>query len=132
MERQTTAKTKVLVIDDSELVLDAVRLVLEVGGYEVVCQSSPFGTSAAVARVRPELVLLDVSMPGLGGVDIAKLLRATDAGRRACIVLHSGRPAAELEVAAAQSGADGYLVKGLDDAVFLNRLEDFLAKHRGG
>lgn len=123
----TSTRGKVLVIDDSEIVLDALRLALEQAGYSVTTQSSPFGTSAAVARTKPDIILLDVTMPGLGGVDIARLLRTTDAGRRACLLLHSGRPASELATAVAECGADGYITKGLDESEFLREVERLLS-----
>ncbi len=66
----------ILLIDDCAETLEEVRLLLEEAGFLVRTQLGPFGTTAAVARERPDLVVLDVMMPGLSGKRLAQLVRA--------------------------------------------------------
>ena len=59
-----------MVVDDSELVCRALSRALGAEGFEVVTRLNPIGTGAAIARERPDVVLLDVSMPALDGAEV--------------------------------------------------------------
>ena len=74
-----TAKT-VLVIDDDPQHLSATHDILCAEGYRVLTQQRPFGVTNMITRHRPDLVLLDVNMPGLSG-DALALIRREPAPR---------------------------------------------------
>lgn len=99
-----------MVVDDSELVCRALSRALGAEGFEVVTRLNPIGTGAAIARERPDVVLLDVSMPALDGAEVLRSLAR--AARRPRIFLHSDRDPAELEALARAHGADGTIAKG--------------------
>ncbi|MBX7083564.1 MAG: response regulator [Nannocystaceae bacterium] len=103
----------ILVDDDDDLVADLLRAVLERAGMQVVVHTSGFGLALAVKQHRPDLVVLDVNMPGLSGVQAVRAMRALDPayGIDAPVLLHSGLPNAELEELARQTGARGWLRK---------------------
>lgn len=103
----------ILVVDDDELVADLLRAVLERAGMRVVVHTSGFGLAVAVRKHRPALVVLDVNMPGLSGVQAVRAMRALDPtyGIDAPLLLHSGLPHAELEELAQQTGERGWLRK---------------------
>ncbi|MEK7704910.1 MAG: response regulator [Myxococcota bacterium] len=122
---------KIMVIDDSELVITAVRMILEDAGYTVVALSSPFGTSPSILREKPDLVLLDLMMPGLTGDRIVEVVRKTPALAHTCIVLHSDRDPVELSAAAARCGADGFIVKTCEEEDLLGHVRELLARRRG-
>ncbi|MCC6875508.1 MAG: response regulator [Sandaracinaceae bacterium] len=105
------SKPKLMIVDDSEIVLEVVAGVLRDAGFEVVTRSSSVGTSAAILRERPALVLLDVSMPLIDGAEIATSLRSSGVTRQTKVVLHSDRPRAELERLVQETGADGFVRK---------------------
>jgi DNA-binding NtrC family response regulator len=119
-----TEKTRgrVMIVDDDEIVLEVTRERLESAGWEVVLQHGSLGTAAAVLRMRPDYVLLDVSMPALSGDAIARYL--TD--RRPAstmIILYSARDMADLAPLAARCGAVGAVQKTNDRQAFLNQFE---------
>jgi DNA-binding response OmpR family regulator len=83
----------ILVIDDCPETLEEVCQLLEAAGFLVRAQLGPFGTTAAVAQQRPDLVVLDVMMPGLSGQRLAQLVRARS---EVPIVFLSAMPEEEL------------------------------------
>ncbi|MDB4969334.1 MAG: uncharacterized protein JWN44_5023 [Myxococcales bacterium] len=101
---------KILVVDDSDLCRDLTRMMLEGFGYEVVTLESGLGLSRALGREKPDLVLLDVSMPALSGNHIVTVTRQHNL-HRCPIVLFSDRPAGELSALAKDCGAAGFIAK---------------------
>jgi two-component system sensor histidine kinase ChiS len=101
---------KILVVDDSDLCRDLTRMMLEGFGYEVVTLDSGLGLSRALGREKPDLVLLDVSMPAVSGNQIVEVAQQHKL-HRCPIVLFSDRPAGELSVLARDCGAAGFIAK---------------------
>lgn len=124
------SKVKIMVVDDSELILDVIGSTLRAAGYEVVTRSVPIGTGAAILRERPALVLMDVSMPLVTGTEISESLRSSSATHGGIIVLHSDRPAEELAVLAEQCGADGFIRKTGDPRELRAEVAKWLASPR--
>jgi two-component system, OmpR family, phosphate regulon response regulator PhoB len=109
---------QVYVIDDDPIALRVIERVLRSLGHEVKTRDRALGSLSAVLRDRPDLVVLDLSMPGLSGAGLADLIRnaSQKAGRQIGIVVCSGAPQAELEAAAARIGAAGAVAKNLGAA----------------
>ncbi len=122
-----THKGKIVVVDDSEICRDLVRHALEAHGYQVMCLDSPFGLSRMVNRERPDLVLVDVSMPGLQGDKLVECLLSHRL-HRCPLVLHSDKPEAELKELVRSSGAAGFIVKKNDGAALARDVEAFLGR----
>lgn len=102
----------VLLTDDNEDILELVKLVLAKSGYRV--DSAPDG-NAAVARCLadpPDLVLMDLNMPGLNGFEATKQLRAK--GFRKPIVILTASEAEADRKRAQDCGADAYILKTLN------------------
>ena len=118
---------KVMVVDDDPIVLEVTRERLEAAGYEVLPRQSPLGTSAAILRDRPDLVLLDVKMPGLGGDVLARMLSSNPAANRPALVLHSSGSRDDLLRLARSCGAVGAITKTSDSGVFMRQLEECMA-----
>jgi len=117
----------VLVIDDDEQYLKLTSRILRGAGYDVVARSEGIGTSAAVSAERPDLVLIDLSMPGLDGDRLAVLIQRSMA-RPPLLVLYSGMSAAVLEKRAAACGAIAAIPKGLPPEQFLKRVASILER----
>ena len=69
---------KIMIIDDSEIILDITKSILEAANFKVVTRNSPFGSTNAFVREKPDLVLLDVSMPALSGDSIVTLAKSDE------------------------------------------------------
>ena len=120
---------RVLTVDDQPLFLDAARaLIASTPGFELAGEATS-GAEAikAVATLEPDMVLLDVRMPGLGGIETARLLR--DAHRPAVVVLVSGQDLDEVQVLAEESGAVAVILK---ERLQPRLLRSLWAKHGTG
>jgi DNA-binding NarL/FixJ family response regulator len=100
----------VLIVDDHAGFRQAARAILESEGYEVVAESAT-GMEAleAVERFRPTLVLLDIGLPDLDGIEVAG--RLTTADRGLAVVLTSSRDACDYRPHLETSGACGFIPK---------------------
>jgi CheY-like chemotaxis protein len=117
-------RKKILIIDDDPRHLQTTRGLLENAGYEVVEHPKPFGTMEIIIKQRPDLVLLDVNMPGLSGDRLCALVKA---GHKApAILLHSSNDEDILRQAVIQCGANGYVCKG-DVATLRRKIAQVLA-----
>jgi CheY-like chemotaxis protein len=107
-------KPKIVVIDDSEIVLEVTRGALEGAGYEVVTHDRPAGCVALILHEKPDLVLMDVNMPGLGGDTIVSVLAKAAPTSDTIVLLHSSLSAEVLRGKATTAGAHGFLQKSGD------------------
>lgn len=107
-------KPKIVVIDDSEIVLEVTRGALEGAGYDVVTHDRPAGCVALILHEKPDLVLMDVNMPGLGGDTIVSVLAKAAPTSDTIVLLHSSLSAEVLRGKASVAGAHGFLQKSGD------------------
>jgi two-component system response regulator EvgA len=117
-------RKKIVVLDDSEIIRALLRETLEEHGYEVVDTGSPFGFSNLLRREKPDLALLDVTMPNLSGDKLAQI--AIQHGATCPIVLFSDRPVTELAALARSAKAAGFISKTGDMEAVLRLVEKFL------
>jgi two-component system response regulator MprA len=100
---------RVLVVDDDAPIRRMLERTLAAEGYEVALAADGGQALVAVARSVPDLVVLDVAMPGLDGLAVCRLMRSKGVG--APIILLTARDAVADRVAGLDAGADDYLVK---------------------
>ena len=109
-------KRKVLIIDDVELAREAARAMLEEAGFEVIAADSPVGAGTLINDCRPDVVLLDVSMPDISGPRFLQLADRDDFFQDFFegipVLLYSERPEADLRSIAESTTAAGFLSKG--------------------
>ena len=117
---------KILVVDDSEVVLGVAKAMLEEAGYEVETNGRATGSVALILHTKPDLVLLDVNMPSLRGDMIARMSVATNNSTGTIVVLHSTLPEKELERLAQESGAHGYIKETNNSHQFVRQVRAFL------
>jgi adenylate cyclase len=112
----TTGRHKILLIDDSEISLYFAGSALSKAGYDVRTSSDVHNFSGSLGDWRPDLILTDVQMPGLSGVELCRLLKSSYETAHVPVVLFSALPHDQLEAHARDCDADGYLSKsnGLD------------------
>jgi len=101
----------ILVADDSMTILAMVSSRLTRAGYDVVTAARGDDALRLVQEKRPHLVLLDVEMPGLDGVEVARRIRADEALAGTFIVLLTSLSEASEVAAGMAAGADAYLTK---------------------
>ncbi|MFE7193085.1 response regulator [Kitasatospora sp. NPDC057541] len=106
---------RVLVVDDSEVIRQLIRVNLELEGFEVVTAADGAECLEVVRRVKPDVVTLDVMMPRLDGLRTAARLRAAPGTRLLPIAIVSACTPADLD-RGESVGVDGYLGKPFDPA----------------
>jgi CheY-like chemotaxis protein len=107
-------KPKIVVIDDSEIVLEVTKGALEGAGFDVVTHDRPAGCVALILHEKPDLVLMDVNMPGLGGDTIVSVLAKAHPTSETVVLLHSSLSGEVLRGKATVAGAHGFIQKSGD------------------
>ena len=113
---------RVLIVDDDPSIRLICREVLELGGYQVRDAGSANTALTEARRFRPDMILLDVLMPGIDGYRTAEMIRADPAIGMAPIMFLSARGDTADKVRAFRSGAEDYMVKPFDAAELLARV----------
>lgn len=110
---------KILVADDDPQLVRALRITLSAHGYDVVAAPDGAAAVALAAQSHPDIVLLDLGMPRLNGVQVIEALRGWTA---APIIVVSGRTGSADKVEALDAGADDYVTKPFQVDELLARL----------
>lgn len=120
--------TKILVIDDEEQIRRALKSILTARKYEVIlAKNGEEGLDAAIEHT-PSLIILDMSMPGMQGLDVCRELRSWYTGP---ILILSVRGADVDKIAALDMGADDYLTKPFSSGELLARVRAHLRRATG-
>jgi two-component system, cell cycle response regulator len=126
----TMQAAKVLVADDSEAERAAARAALTEAGYEVVEALDGQHALEVFARERPDLVLLDVVMPRLTGLETCRILKAKTQSSYLPVIMVSTRNSVNARVEGLRTGADDYLGKPYDAEELRARVEALLRTRR--
>lgn len=116
-------------IDDSAVAQHVVRARLEGRGFRVVTLDSPSAAAAAIAQHHPDVVVLDLEIPGIEGGRTAESVVGGIAGVPP-IVIHSSLAPAEVRERAEACGAIGAIAKTSDDGEFVRRFEELFGALR--
>ena len=116
----------ILVVDDNEFNLALTRAVLERAGYEVESARSGDDALASISRRRPDLVLMDVQLPGRDGLEITRGLKAEPATAGIPIVALTAHAMIGDEQTALAAGCAGYICKPIDTRAFAAQVGRFL------
>jgi two-component system response regulator MprA len=120
---------RVLVVEDDERVAAAVRRALEYAGHTVTMAGDGPTALAVALREPPDLVVLDVMLPGLDGLGVCRALRAAGpAGGSPMVLMLTARDATPDRVAGLDAGADDYLVKPFAYEELLARVRALLRR----
>jgi diguanylate cyclase (GGDEF)-like protein len=112
----------VLVIEDDLVTGVAVQDYLDEAGFRTACAADGDSGLAAFDELRPDLVLLDVSMPGRNGFEVCRDIRAHGAGRHVPIVMMTGHDDLESVDRAYESGATDFVAKPMNFGLLIHRL----------
>jgi CheY-like chemotaxis protein len=120
----TVAKPRILIVDDNEDAANTLGRLLTLLGKEVrVVHSGPLAI-AEVVRFQPRVILLDLGMPGMDGIETARHIRARPAGRDIFLVALTGWGQEQDRQRTDEAGFSAHLVKPVN----LNQLEALLAR----
>jgi two-component system, OmpR family, response regulator MprA len=100
---------RILVVDDERAVRDSLRRALELEGYEVDLAADGADGLARIAEGQPDVVILDVLMPGVDGLEVSRRVRS--GGNRVPVLMLTARDEVDDRVAGLDAGADDYVTK---------------------
>lgn len=120
---------KILAIDNDLLVLDFVKSNLEREGFLVLtCETSEEGIRMAKQEI-PDLILLEIAMPEIDGIEICLQLRALEILRKSALVFYTTKSEDYVQIAGLNAGADDYIIKPVKAKVLLSRVRALLKRH---
>lgn len=125
----TNSNFKILLIDTDIEVLATVELALKAEGFSVITSKDSRKAIQIATEELPQLVLVDLLMPELDGIDICIELRHKPELENTLIVFHTERSEDYSQIAAFNAGADDYIIKPVKTRVLVSRLKALLKRH---
>jgi len=117
---------KILVIEDYHETAQLIENIFKMKGFEVVLAYDGASGLEKAAAEKPDLILLDVMMPGMSGVEVCKKLKSDPATSKIPVVMVSVKTASEDIGEGKEAGADDYVVKPFDPADLVKIVEKYL------
>ena len=118
----------VLIVDDEPTITDVVSRYLERAGYQTRSAADGRAALQLVAEARPDLVVLDLMLPGMDGLEVMRRLRAADNGNRLPVILLTAKGEPTDRVIGLRLGADDYVAKPFSPAELVARVDAVLRR----
>ncbi len=123
---------KILVVDDEKDVLDLVRRVLIRGGFEVITASDGKDGLAKVYNEAPDLMILDINMPGMDGWEVCRKIREDPLYKHLPIIMLTVRRTKKDQLKGLELGSDEYITKPFYPTELVARVKAVLQRAEGG
>ncbi len=124
------AKERILVVEDEEDILELVRFNLDREGYQVVRTTSGEQALKTARAEPPDLILLDLMLPGINGLDVAKVLKNEKTTRGIPIVMLTAKGEEADIVTGLELGADDYITKPFSPKIMIARIRAVLRRKK--
>jgi len=122
--------TQILVVDDEQDILELMRLTLNKEGYEVHVAANGQQAIEKAKKIKPELILMDVMMPVMDGMEACRQLKEDSETSDIPIIFLTARSEEFAELAGFEAGADDYISKPIRSRVLLSRIRAILRRNR--
>jgi len=119
-------KKKILLIDDSNTVLMMEKMILAASGYDVVVAHDGQEGVAKAATERPDLILLDVVMPKMDGIEACRRLRAQESTKSIPIIMVTTRSESNNVESSYRNGCNDYVNKPINNTELLAKVRSLL------
>ncbi len=124
----TTAPKKVLIIEDEKEILELVKLYIEKGGYRVVTATNGTEGLKAVKTERPDLIILDLMLPEVDGLEVCKRIRNAPETATLPIIMLTAKAEEFDTVIGLELGADDYVTKPFSPKALVSRVKALLRR----
>jgi len=123
-------KEKILIVDDERDILELVRINLEREGYQVLCAESGEKALELARSARPDMVVLDLMLPGIDGLEVARSIRGDEHTGAIPILMLSAKGEESDIVTGLELGADDYVTKPFSPKILIARIRSVLRRRR--
>ncbi len=117
---------RILVVEDNETNLYLIRFILKKGGYEVIeARDGASGVGSAI-KEKPDLIIMDIQLPGIDGLESTRRIRASEAGSDIPIIALTSYAMTGDREKALDAGCTGYIEKPINPETFVAEIEKYL------
>lgn len=125
----STAKQKILIVDDEPDILELIEYNLKKEGYQVFLASNGQDGINVAKKVQPDLIILDIMMPKMDGIEACRLMRAIPEFKNTFMVFLTARSEEYSEIAGFNVGADDYIAKPIKPRALVSRINAILRRN---
>jgi two-component system alkaline phosphatase synthesis response regulator PhoP len=122
------SKKRILIVDDEPDILEVLKFNLEKEGYEVFTASNGEEGVELAVQIKPDLIILDIMMPKMDGVEVCRMLRKQSMFDQTVIAFLTARDEDYSQIAALDHGGDDYITKPIRPRVFVSRINALLRR----
>ena len=128
MSSDAAVRSRILLVEDNETIRHAFRILLEESGYEVIEAASGEDALRCADEEQPDLILLDLGLPDVGGLEVTRRIRSSDRTREIVVIALTGRALETDEDACLAAGCTAYLSKPIDSAGLLRKIGEYVGR----
>ncbi len=125
------AKQKILIVDDEPDILELIEYNLKKEGYQVYLASNGQEGISIAKKVHPDLIILDIMMPKMDGIEACRLMRSIPEFKNIFMVFLTARSEEYSEIAGFNVGADDYIAKPIKPRALISRINAILKRNTG-
>lgn len=125
----STVKQKILIVDDEPDILELIEYNLKKEGYQVYLASNGLEGITIAKKVHPDLIILDIMMPKMDGIEACRLMRAIPEFKNTFMVFLTARSEEYSEIAGFNVGADDYIAKPIKPRALVSRINAILRRN---
>jgi two-component system response regulator MprA len=129
-DQENRPSQTVLVIDDEESILEFIKLGLHYEGFQVETATDGEQGVVAAQRINPDVIILDIMLPGIDGLEVCRRLRSNPTTRDTPILMLTAKDEVSDRIRGLQTGADDYLTKPFDFYELLERIRAILRRQK--
>ena len=122
-------QNKILIVEDDESLLKLESILLTTKGYLVQGAMTGVAALAAISREVPDLILLDIMLPGMDGFEVCERIKNNPATRHIPIIFLTAKKTPEDVFRSEEVGADKFITKPFKSAMILKNIEQLLNNH---
>ena len=117
---------RILIVDDNRTNLKLASDVLSFDGYEILNAFDAESAQVIIRSSRPDLILMDIALPGMDGLTLARLLKGDEATRDIVVVALTASAMKGDDARAREAGCDGYITKPIDTRMLPGAVAEYL------
>ena len=127
---QKASRQRVFVVEDNETIVSVVKYFLELEGFEVIVAADGLAGREIAIRECPDVIVSDVKMPGMDGLEMVKALRLNPQTANVRVLMLTSEASVESEAEGLAAGADDYVLKPVEPRRLAARVKALLSRSR--